>query len=120
MDLTNKAINNYYKMDLKYLLINLTCDWADEFDVKALWVTDEETFNKWKKELFKKDICEHVEIYYGTNEWITFSSYEDIMINLEVIEIDSVFYNKFIEYIGEEYGLINLSSLSEYYNDLEE
>ena len=57
----------------KYLLIKYNGDWADEFDVDLLWVTTEEEFEQWKNELSTKDIDESVEIYFGTNEFISFS-----------------------------------------------
>ena len=105
---------------MKYLLIKMDGCWADEFDVESLWVTTEDVFEDWKKTLLLKYVNEDKEVYFGTNEWIYFDSVEDILSSLSVIEIDSNFYNKFIEYIGEEFGLISISSLPNYYDNLED
>lgn len=101
----------------KYLLIKYNGDWADEFDVDLLWVTTEEEFEQWKKELSTKDIDEYVEIYFGTNEFISFSSYEEIIENIEVSEISEDFYNTFIKLIGNSFGLIDLQDLPERYGE---
>lgn len=101
----------------KYLLIKYNGDWADEFDVDLLWVTTEEEFEQWKNELSTKDIDESVEIYFGTNEFISFSSYEEIIENIEVSEISKDFYNTFIKLIGNSFGLIDLLDLPERYGE---
>lgn len=101
----------------KYLLIKYNGDWADEFDVDLLWVTTEEEFEQWKNELSTKDINESVEIYFGTNEFISFSSYEEIIENIEVSEISKDFYNTFIKLIGNSFGLIDLLDLPERYGE---
>ena len=101
----------------KYLLIKYNDNWADEFDVDLLWVTTEEEFEQWKNELSTKDIDNSVEIYFGTNEFISFSSYEEIIEGIEVSEISKDFYNTFIKLIGDYFGLIDLLDLPERYGE---
>ena len=106
-------------MSNNYLLVRLNSSWADEFDVEALWVTTSEEFKTWLEEL---DTCvvNNVEIYFGTNESITFDSKEEIINSLIVTEITSTFYNQFIALIGETFGLINLKTLPEIYKESED
>lgn len=104
---------------MKKILVKMDYCWSDEFDVKSLWVTTKEEFDKFKDELLKLDINEDVEIYFGTNEFVSFYSAEDIINSLIVTEISEDFYNEFIKNIGENYGLIEIPYLLEHYYEEE-
>lgn len=102
------------------ILIKMDYCWADEFDIECLWATTIQEFEDFKSKLSKLDISDDVEIYFGTNEWISFTSYEDIMDSLEVIYVPNTFHSIFTEYIGETFGLISIPDLLEHYNTLED
>ena len=57
----------------KYVMV-LSYDWADEFTAEALQIATLEEINSFKNRLnkFKDRNLEGLEIYYGTNEFITF------------------------------------------------
>jgi hypothetical protein len=93
---------------MKYLLIKLDTNWADEFDVNAFWVTTDEEFEDWKQMLQKCDIHEGNEICFGTNEYITFDSYEEIIDSLTLIELEEKFALDLIDLFGSSYGLVDL------------
>lgn len=105
---------------MKYLLIKLEYNWADEFDVTCLWITTEDIFEEWKEQLNKCNINEDVDIYFGTNEWITFDSLYGILNSLVVAQISEEFYYTFNKLIGDEFGLISLKYLPDQYEQLDE
>jgi hypothetical protein len=101
------------------ILVTLNYSWADEFDIPAMWITSVEEFKKFKKELSELDISEYNEIYFGTNEYVSFSSYSDIINNLIVTNITEQFYEEFLETVGESFGLISIPDLLDSYYPLD-
>ena len=95
------------------ILVKLNYSYADEFDVNSLWMTTVEEYEEFLNELkeLKDNISEYREIYFGTNEYIYFDSYEEIIDSLTTTLVSDDFYNEFIKIIGGEYGLISISSL---------
>ena len=57
-----------------YLLVKLDMNWADEFDVNAFWVTTQNRYDQFLRTIIEYDFSDNDEIYFGTNEWISFSS----------------------------------------------
>lgn len=102
------------------ILVELRDNWADEFDINAIWLTNKDEYNKFINKLSKLNIANYREIYFGTNECISFSSAEEIIRALKVTPITDAFFNEFTSILGNEYGLISISSLLEYYSDEEE
>lgn len=100
------------------LLISINKCYADEFDVEAFWVTTVENFEVWKEKLSKSVISEDKEIYFGTNECISFDSYDDIIDSLRIKEISKSEAKTIIKLIGRTYGLIDLSALPENYEEI--
>ena len=99
----------------KKLLVKLNYCWADEFDVEALWMTTEKEYNKFIDQLDKCIINDGTEIYFGTNEYISFESTEELKESLSIQEVSDSFYDEFIYRIGKEYGLISISEILELY-----
>lgn len=95
------------------VLVKLNYCWADEFDVEALWMTTEKEYNEYIEKLDKCIIDDSIEIYFGTNEYISFGSTEELKESLSIREVSDSFYNEFIYNIGEEYGLISISEILE-------
>lgn len=100
---------------MQYLLIKMDSNWADEFDVNAFWITTDEEFEDWKDILSKCYISDGFEIYFGTNEFISFSSYEDIIESLTIVELEESFALNLIDLFGHIYGLIDLEELPNHY-----
>lgn len=96
----------------KYVLVKLTANWADEFDVNSLAVM---TLEEWKELILKikQNFDPNREYYFGTNEYVTFEDVNDILHNITVSPIDEDFYEQFKQLIGVEFGTINISQFAE-------
>lgn len=105
----NKTMSNY-------VLVILDSNWADEFDVNAFWVTTQEEYDIFINKISKVDLHGQ-EFYFGTNEWISFHSTEDLLSALTVSKITREFYNDLIFYFGETYGLISIPDLLERFDE---
>jgi len=72
----------------KQLLITLNRDWADEFNVEGLVVM---SASEWEahQQLAKKHFEENgnAEIYFGTNEFLEYSSYDEYVGEFKVTEL---------------------------------
>lgn len=105
----------------KYVMV-LSCDWADEFTVEALQIATLEEINSFKNRLdkFKDKNLEGIEIYYGTNEFITFDSVEEISNSITIHEVPCEFADTLEKIIGyRSLGLINILDLPYYYERYE-
>jgi hypothetical protein len=106
---------------MKHLLIIASIDWADEFNCDMFGVfTDEQWktlcektkkfFKKWETDDFKDDEEKpysesgEVECGFGTNEYLTFSSYEDWIGNFETKVITQEQYNFLKKSFGKTWG----------------
>lgn len=97
-----------------YLLVKLDMNWADEFDVNAFWVTTQNRYDQFLRTIIEYDFSDNDEIYFGTNEYISFSSTNKLLNSLKVTPITEEFYSQLLAHFGEEYGLIDLTRLLEY------
>jgi hypothetical protein len=88
-----------------YLLIKLYFNYADEFDVESFWVTTQEVYNAFLKDLENYDLSENDELYFGTNEFISFESVEFLLNSLEITPITEEFFNQLLYNFGDDYGL---------------
>jgi len=102
---------------MKKLLVKLNYCWADEFDVDALWVTDEKEYADFLENLKRCKIDDSTEICFGTNEYVFFGSYEEIVDSLTVSEISDTFFGDFMIHIGQTYGLISIPDLVGIYEE---
>ena len=102
---------------MKYLLVKLNANYADEFDVDSMWVTTEEDHIALLADLkeHEDNIHDGNEIYFGTNEAIYFDNYEELMHSLDVVEITPEFYNDFLTFVGNGHGPFDDATLSEIY-----
>lgn len=99
----------------KYVLVKLNDNWEHEFEIEALWATTQDEYNTFKKQLSRVEMKDK-EIYFGTNEFVSFSSTEDFFNSLEIFAITKEFYNTFINIIGETFGLISIPDLLEHFD----
>lgn len=101
-------------MENKYILVKLAHSWADEFNVEALWVTTQDEYNAFLDKLVTLDINDSVEIYFGTNEWVSFESYDELYNLLSERLVSKEFYDEFIKVVGSsEFGLISIRNILE-------
>lgn len=101
-------------MENKYILVKLDYNWADEFDVKSLWVTTQDEYNAFLDKLSNFDINDSCEIYFGTNECISFESYDELYNSLSERHVSKEFYDEFIKVVGSsEFGLISIRNILE-------
>lgn len=101
------------------ILVKLDYCWADEFDVNSLWITTIDDYHEFLETIATLDISEYTEIYFGTNEYISFYSYDELVDSLDFEPISDEFYNEFMENIGETYGLISIPDLLEDFGYIE-
>lgn len=102
---------------MKYLLVKLNYYYADEFDVDSMWITTESEHEQFLQNLkdHKDRINDATEIHFGTNEFVSFSSFEELVRSMKVVEITPEFYNDFMTFIGYDYGLISPDTILERY-----
>lgn len=73
-------------MSKDYVLLKIDTCWADEFDVEGFTVSTKEKWDEINEKLKDNFPCDQ-EFYFGTNEFITFDSYEDWKSGIKVIPI---------------------------------
>lgn len=109
-----------HRLDKKeFLLIKLDLNYGDEFDTESLWLTTLKEYEEFLDilEEFKNNITEYREIYFGTNEFIYFDSYEHVLDSLTTTLLTEQEYNILLKHIGKSYGLINIEYLVENFAD---
>lgn len=88
----------------KFYLVRFTEDYADEFDVSGMKIFTEEEYvsfidnQKYAKDLERKGEIvtgefEEIELYFGTNEWLSFETVDEIIKALDVREITEQEFN---------------------------
>lgn len=97
-----------------YILVKLDYCWADEFNVNAFWVTTEEEFNKFTDLLSRYNLTEDEEFYFGTNEFISFGSSQELVDSLKVEIISKEYYENLLNSFGSTYGLFDITRISEH------
>ena len=100
----------------------LSYDWADEFTAEALQIVTLEEINSFKNGLnkFKDRNLEGLQIYYGTNEFITFDNVEEIYNSITIHEVSDEFADTLEKIIGyKSFGVINILDLPYYYESYE-
>lgn len=88
----------------KYLLVKLSLNWSDEFDLYGLSVMTEERFNTCKDNLNSLTNRTY-EIYFGTNEAVDISP-ADLLAYTTVLELPKNVYDYYVSYIGSEFGTL--------------
>lgn len=87
----------------KYIFVKASFNYADEFNCKIFGVFTEKAWNKIlvdKKKQF--DSGEEVEYGFGTNEELTFSSYEDWFRRLDIKTISKDQADVILKVFGEK------------------
>jgi hypothetical protein len=97
---------------MDYVLVALDANYADEFDVNSLWVTTQEEYEEVLRDIDKYFVPD-IEFYFGTNEFISFDTKDDILSCIDAAPISKEFYEEFVNLIGETYGLISIPEMVE-------
>ena len=88
----------------KYFLVRYSVDYADEFDVEGMKIFTEAEYNSFlDNQSYAKDLEEKgerevgewgmIELYFGTNEFLSFDSVDEVIKALEVQEITEQEFN---------------------------
>lgn len=92
----------------KYVFVKSSFNWADEFAAEGCFVQEKQVFDdelSQIEEAFADGRLEDVEVYFGSNEAITFDCFEEYSRGLTVKECTKEFYLEFIELNGRnEHG----------------
>ena len=64
---------------MNFVAVKLSHNYADEFQVEALWLTTRKEFISFLEELEKRDISEFDEVYFGANEFFFFDDFEHML-----------------------------------------
>lgn len=69
----------------QYILIRYDDNWADEFEVSGFYAT---TIDEWEKFVHEVSQASYPqEIYFGTNEFVEFETFEDFYNKLTIVHI---------------------------------
>lgn len=96
------------------VLVKLSANYADEFDVDSLLVTTQEE----AKELLtniRLHFNPNKEYYFGSNECVSFDSVEELLDSITIIPISDEFYYEFKKHISPDgnFGLIDIDRFAE-------
>lgn len=102
----------------EYVFVTMSHDYADEFDVECCFVAKKEEFEKQMNVIrlaFDASVIEDDhEYYFGTNEYLSFNSFDDFERGVEVKPCSEEFYNEWFNLTaGSAVGFCVLDRLYE-------
>ena len=83
---------------MSFVFVTTSHDYADEFDVEGAFALPKPHFETQLRLIekgFKDGVLVDKELYFGTNEYLSFSSFEDFMDGVTVKECTEQFYDEF-------------------------
>ena len=108
------------------VLVKTDFNYADEFNCREFKVMDDDEYERWLAAWERKfDADKSVEIYFGTNEALTISSYDEFLAGLEITELAEVERKVFERHFcGDSWGTGSVFDFDdfddEYYDDGED
>lgn len=92
----------------EYVLVIVSADYADEFDVCHSYVMTKEEYDQ-GVETSRKNLegKRNNEIYFGTNEAIDVNDFNDYMRNISVQSITKDDYDAYMRMFGGEFGMFS-------------
>lgn len=84
------------------ILLKCSFNYADEFDCEFFNIVTEEWWDKFKIDIKKARYP--IECYFGTNEGLTFDSYEDILLGITIIPITDKEHKIITKHLGDSFG----------------
>jgi len=102
-----------------YYLIKFQSDYADEFDVYGFQIMNEKDYKRFQNTLkeYEKylNINENsLEYYFGTNESITWESFDDLIKSITISGISAEKTDFLIEQFGDSWGASIPTDLMDY------
>ncbi len=94
----------------EYVLVTLSADYGDEFDVAHAWSMTKDDYDigiKETEEYFKNKGDREIEIYFGTNEALYVRGFNDYMNNLSVENISKEDHEAFNRMFGGSFGMFD-------------
>lgn len=104
----------------KPVLLKLTDDYADEFDVECFCIMSKQEWDQIVEGL--KNEKEYFELYFGTNEWLRYNNGQELLNCITVTEIEPSESEVIRRLIGYQYGVASGHFdrlLEKYYKDEE-
>jgi hypothetical protein len=101
---------------MSYVFVQLSHDYADEFDVDCCFVQSKQEFEsdlEKIKEGFEDGTLVDKKFYFGTNEALTFEEYEDFVGGIEVDDCSQEFFEEFTRLAGGCVGFCVMDGLLE-------
>lgn len=98
-----------------YKLVKFKKDYADEFNVCGISLYTEEDLDKtltYLKDNFDK--LNDKEYYFGTNECLEFSNYDEITQSIVISDISEETYKELKNILSDDFGTFSLRCLHEY------
>lgn len=96
---------------MEYFLIKFKCNWADEFDVEGFYAVDKET-----KETMMDSLADAInrEVYFGTNQYLEFTSERHLLRALTVTELTLAEYGVLQQVFPHGHGFLEVLDLLRY------
>lgn len=107
-------------MNKNFVFVTLCHDYADEFNVECCFVDTRENYEATLESIQKKfdsGILEGWEFYFGTNEYLSFHYFDDLMTGVEAVECSKEFYEEFNKLCGGQVGFNVLEHMREVEDD---
>lgn len=86
---------------MKYV-VKFAADWADEFEMVGIRIFTVEELFSWEAGM-KEEFGEGM--YFGTNEFFEWASYEDLMNSIKITEVSDEFAKELQSILGSKYEL---------------
>lgn len=93
------------------VLLNQKIDWADEFDIEGFEIMDEDQWVEYQEALTEAEYP--IEQYFGTNEFVEFESFEDLMRSISVKFISENEKEILTRLLDVKYGSYGVTAIPE-------
>jgi hypothetical protein len=104
---------------MSFVFVEMSHDYADEFDVKGAFVISKELFEESMEKIraaFAAGKYENREFYFGTNEALTFDDLYSFESGVSVKECTEQFYDEFKQLTGGSIGTTVMDDLLDHAN----
>lgn len=99
-------INKEIQLKADFYIIKSCFNYSDEFDVYGIALMTKEEFAFWldAAKTYFKEIDEVCEMGFGTNEELSFDSYEDVLYGIDYTGLTEQKYKMFYGVLGKYFG----------------
>ena len=85
----------------KYIFVTFESNYADEYDVSGALVMERIKLYEFFDRVIERRGDKPFEIYFGSNEWLTYNNYVDFIQDFKIESITESQYESFISIVGE-------------------